>query len=99
LLLALTMLINMVLALVVLPLLVWLIKPRFLGNDVLVSEGGDYSGPHDAGPNTIFQHAQSAAMRPASAPELQSQMNRSAAVHGSGAIHPNICVPTVHSRS
>lgn len=99
LLLALTMLINMVLALVVLPLLVWLIKPRFLGNDVLVSEGGDFSGPLDTRPDTVSQDAQCASIRPASAPEMQSQMSRSAAVHGSGAIHPNICAPAVHSRS
>lgn len=44
LLLALIMLINMVLALVVLPLLVWLIKPRFVAReDLLVGEGVDLS--------------------------------------------------------
>jgi hypothetical protein len=38
------MLINMVIALIVLPLLVWLIKPKFLGNkDILVGEGVDLS--------------------------------------------------------
>ncbi|MDZ4080002.1 hypothetical protein, partial [Hydrocarboniphaga sp.] len=38
------MLINMVLALVVLPLLVWLINPRFLRReDLLVGEGVDLS--------------------------------------------------------
>ncbi|SEQ20399.1 hypothetical protein SAMN04488038_104274 [Solimonas aquatica] len=44
LLLVLTMLINMVLALVVLPLLVWLVKPRFVGRkDLIVGEGVDLS--------------------------------------------------------
>ncbi|TXH03168.1 MAG: RND transporter [Nevskiaceae bacterium] len=44
LLLVLTMLINMVLALVVLPLLVWLVKPRFVARkDLLVGEGVDLS--------------------------------------------------------
>ena len=44
LLLVLTMLINMVLALVVLPLLVWLVKPKFVGRkDLLVGEGVDLS--------------------------------------------------------
>ncbi len=44
LLLVLTMLINMVLALVVLPLLVWLVKPSFVGRkDLLVGEGVDLS--------------------------------------------------------
>lgn len=44
LLLVLVMLINMVLALVVLPLLVWLIKPAFAGRkDLLVGEGVDLS--------------------------------------------------------
>jgi predicted RND superfamily exporter protein len=44
LLLVLTMLINMVLALVVLPLLVWLVKPTFVGRkDLLVGEGVDLS--------------------------------------------------------
>lgn len=44
LLLVLIMLINMVLALVVLPLLVWFIKPRFVGrDDLLVGEGVDLS--------------------------------------------------------
>ena len=44
LLLTLTMLINMVLALVVLPLLVWLIKPKFAERkDLLVGEGVDLS--------------------------------------------------------
>ena len=44
LLLVLVMLINMVLALVVLPLLVWFIKPRFVGRrDLLVGEGVDLS--------------------------------------------------------
>ncbi len=44
LLLVLTMLINMVLALVVLPLLVWLVKPGFVGRkDLLVGEGVDLS--------------------------------------------------------
>jgi uncharacterized protein len=44
LLLVLIMLINMALALVVLPLLVWLIKPRFVGRrDLLVGEGVDLS--------------------------------------------------------
>jgi len=44
LLLVLTMSINMVLALVVLPLLVWLIKPRFVSRkDLLVGEGVDLS--------------------------------------------------------
>ncbi|NGY04482.1 efflux RND transporter permease subunit [Solimonas terrae] len=53
LLLVLTMLINMVLALVVLPLLVWLVKPRFVERkDLLVGEGVDLSqftaeGQHD----------------------------------------------------
>ena len=44
LLLVLIMLINMVLALVVLPLLVWVIKPQFVGRkDLLVGEGVDLS--------------------------------------------------------
>jgi predicted RND superfamily exporter protein len=44
LLLVLTMLINMVLALVVLPYLVWVVKPRFVGRrDLLVGEGVDLS--------------------------------------------------------
>ncbi|HET9692755.1 MAG TPA: MMPL family transporter [Steroidobacteraceae bacterium] len=44
LLLVMIMLINMVLALVVLPLLVWFIKPRFVArNDLLVGEGVDLS--------------------------------------------------------
>ncbi len=44
LLLVLIMLINMVLALVVLPLLVWFVKPRFVGrSDLLVGEGVDLS--------------------------------------------------------
>ena len=44
LLLVLTMLINMVLALVVLPLLVWLVKPRFVARkDLFVGEGVDLS--------------------------------------------------------
>lgn len=38
------MLINMIMALIVLPLLVWLVKPRFLGfEDLLVGEGVDLS--------------------------------------------------------
>jgi hypothetical protein len=38
------MLINMVIALIVVPLLVWLIKPKFLGyKDLLVGEGVDLS--------------------------------------------------------
>lgn len=42
LLLVMVMLINMVIALIVLPLLVWLIKPKFLGyEDLLVGEGVD----------------------------------------------------------
>ncbi len=44
LLLVMVMLINMVIALIVVPLLVWLIKPRFLGfKDLLVGEGVDLS--------------------------------------------------------
>ncbi len=44
LLLVLTMLINMVLALVVLPLLVWLVKPNFVARkDLFVGEGVDLS--------------------------------------------------------
>lgn len=44
LLLVMVMLINMVIALIVVPLLVWLIKPRFLGfEDLLVGEGVDLS--------------------------------------------------------
>lgn len=44
LLLVMVMLINMVIALIVLPLLVWLIKPRFVGSkDLLVGEGVDLS--------------------------------------------------------
>ena len=44
LLLVMIMLINMVLALVVLPLLVWFIKPRFVTrDDLLVGEGVDLS--------------------------------------------------------
>jgi uncharacterized protein len=44
LLLALTMIINMVLALVALPLLIWLIKPRFVARkDLFVGEGVDLS--------------------------------------------------------
>src|SRR3546814_10832160 len=44
LLLTLVMFINMVLALVVLPLLVWLIKPRFVERkDLLIGEGVDLS--------------------------------------------------------
>jgi uncharacterized protein len=44
LLLVLIMMINMVLALVVLPLLVWFIKPKFVGrDDLLVGEGVDLS--------------------------------------------------------
>jgi hypothetical protein len=38
------MLINMVVSLVGLPLLVWLVKPKFLGSDkLLVGEGVDLS--------------------------------------------------------
>jgi len=52
LLLVMVMLINMVIALVVLPLLVWLIKPRFVGaKDLLVGEGvdlSDYTVPDSA---------------------------------------------------
>jgi hypothetical protein len=48
LLLVLIMLINMVLALVVLPLLVWLIKPRFVTReDQLLGEGVDLSAYTD----------------------------------------------------
>ncbi len=51
LLLVMVMLINMVIALIVLPLLVWLIKPKFLGyEDLLVGEGvdlTDYTIPDD----------------------------------------------------
>jgi predicted RND superfamily exporter protein len=44
LLLVMVMLINMVIALIVVPLLVWLIKPKFLGyEDLLVGEGFDLS--------------------------------------------------------
>lgn len=44
LLLVMVMLINMVIALIVVPLLVWLIKPKFLGyKDLLVGEGVDLS--------------------------------------------------------
>ena len=44
LLLVMIMLINMVIALVVVPLLVWLFRPKFLASkDLLVSEGVDYS--------------------------------------------------------
>lgn len=44
LLLVMVMLINMVIALIVVPLLVWLIKPKFLGSkDLLVGEGVDLS--------------------------------------------------------
>jgi predicted RND superfamily exporter protein len=44
LLLVMVMLINMVIALIVVPLLVWLIKPRFLGfDDLRVGEGFDLS--------------------------------------------------------
>jgi hypothetical protein len=44
LLLALTLTSNMVLALIVLPLLVWLVKPVFVGRtDLLVGEGVDLS--------------------------------------------------------
>lgn len=44
LLLVMVMLINMVIALIVVPLLVWLIKPKFLGyEDLLVGEGVDLS--------------------------------------------------------
>jgi hypothetical protein len=44
LLLVLTLIINMLLALVVLPLLVWLVKPGFVGRkDLLVGEGVDLS--------------------------------------------------------
>jgi uncharacterized protein len=44
LLLVLTMVINMIVALVVVPLLVWLIKPRFLSRkDLLIGEGIDPS--------------------------------------------------------
>jgi predicted RND superfamily exporter protein len=44
LLLVLTLIINMLLALVVLPLLVWLVKPAFVGRkDLLVGEGVDLS--------------------------------------------------------
>jgi predicted RND superfamily exporter protein len=44
LLLVMVMLINMIIALIVLPLLVWLIKPKFLGyEDLLVGEGVDLS--------------------------------------------------------
>ncbi len=52
LLLVMVMLINMVIALVVLPLLVWLIKPKFVGSkDLLVGEGvdlSDYTGGDEA---------------------------------------------------
>ena len=44
LLLVMVMLINMVIALLVLPLLVWLFKPKFVGSkDLLVGEGVDLS--------------------------------------------------------
>ena len=44
LLLVMVMLINMVIALIVVPLLVWLFKPRFIGSDdLLVGEGVDLS--------------------------------------------------------
>ena len=49
LLLVLTMLINMVLALVLLPLLIWLVKPTFVGRkDLLVGEEIDLSAYVDA---------------------------------------------------
>ncbi len=63
LLLVMVMLINMVIALIVVPLLVWLIKPKFLGyEDLLVGEGVDlseYTIPDDP--------AHAAADRPATA--------------------------------
>ena len=53
LLLVLVMLINMVLALVVLPLLVWLIKPRFVQrNDLLIGESVDLSAYTVSGPES-----------------------------------------------
>ncbi|AXQ30536.1 RND transporter [Solimonas sp. K1W22B-7] len=53
LLLTLTMLINMVLALVVLPLLVWLVKPEFVKRkDLLVGEGVDLSLFTESGDGT-----------------------------------------------
>ena len=48
------MLVNMILALVVLPLLVWLIKPRFIGRrDLLVGEAIDYSSIDDTTPSEV----------------------------------------------
>jgi predicted RND superfamily exporter protein len=59
LLLVMVMLINMVIALIVLPLLVWLIKPKFLGfEDLLVGEGvdlSDYTIPDSVPESTAAQ--------------------------------------------
>lgn len=65
LLLVLTMLVNMVLALVVLPLLIWLIKPRFVSrDDLLVGDGVDLSlyaaGELDAAEAAAGSHAEAA---------------------------------------
>ncbi|WP_428310485.1 efflux RND transporter permease subunit [Hydrocarboniphaga sp.] len=58
LLLVLIMLINMVLALVVLPLLVWLVNPRFLKReDLLVGEGVDLSQYTAAREDSLQHHA------------------------------------------
>jgi len=47
------MLINMVLALIVLPLLVWIVKPRFATRtDLMVGEGIDLSQFETAGSNS-----------------------------------------------
>jgi predicted RND superfamily exporter protein len=99
LLLVLTMLINMILALVVLPLLVWIIKPRFVGSDdVMVSEGGDFSGPPGGGPNNNQPDPNSTVMPPLSGSEIH-ELKRSAADRDSSPNHRKIRVYTVHGRS
>lgn len=62
------MLINMVLALVVLPLLIWLMKPRFAArDDLMVGESIDLSQFKDVEKDPGFTRGQ-AAMSPAGAP-------------------------------
>jgi len=71
LLLMLIMTINMVLALVVLPLLMWLIKPSFVSKDLLVGEGVDLSAYVVAaadGPDLADDDVDEAIARPQPAP-------------------------------
>src|SRR3546814_1379245 len=75
------MFINMVLALVVLPLLVWLIKPRFVERkDLLIGEGVDLS-QFTAADNRDCGHPEFAGARSEEhTSELQSLMRISYAV-------------------